>query len=118
MIGLELAGTHASWSSVRVALIGATSLSKIYADALAQRGVQPEIFDGATMTLRGLAADIADERLDSGITALSHNPRTTSSRMAQTPVAAEILQKRQNKVIQVRRRRNWFGAKLKHFWCS
>lgn len=56
LIGAELQGARGYWLGQRVALIGSTALSALYAKALAAQGLPAEIHDAETMTLRGLCA--------------------------------------------------------------
>jgi 2-dehydro-3-deoxygalactonokinase len=56
LIGIELAAARPYWLGQHVALVGAGTLSGIYAAALATQGVAAEISDVAEMTLRGLAS--------------------------------------------------------------
>ncbi|MFN3685213.1 2-dehydro-3-deoxygalactonokinase [Salinarimonas sp.] len=55
LIGTELAATRALWTGARVAIVGAPSLSRLYARALAALDGPPRLADGAEMTLSGLA---------------------------------------------------------------
>lgn len=54
LIGAELAATRPWWLGQRVALVGAPTLSRVYAEALAAQGVEAERFDDEEMTLAGL----------------------------------------------------------------
>jgi 2-dehydro-3-deoxygalactonokinase len=56
LIGAELAAARPFWLGQQVAVVGATTLSQIYADALASQGVPATVADGARMTLAGLQA--------------------------------------------------------------
>ena len=56
LIGAELAAARPFWLGQQIAIVGATSLSQIYADALALQGVPATVADGARMTLAGLQA--------------------------------------------------------------
>jgi 2-dehydro-3-deoxygalactonokinase len=56
LIGAELAAARPFWLGQQVAVVGATALSQIYADALASQGVPATVADGARMTLAGLQA--------------------------------------------------------------
>ncbi len=54
LVGLELAGTRHDWQGREIALVGATDLSEIYAEALAEQGSKPSVFSGDAMTVAGL----------------------------------------------------------------
>jgi 2-dehydro-3-deoxygalactonokinase len=56
LIGAELAAARPYWLGQRVALIGAETLSALYAAALAAQGLAAERADARAMTLAGLAA--------------------------------------------------------------
>ena len=56
LVGSELAAARPFWLGQQVAVVGATALSQIYADALASQGVPATVADGARMTLAGLQA--------------------------------------------------------------
>lgn len=56
LIGAELAAARPFWLGQQVAIVGATALSQIYADALNAQGVPATIADGSRMTLAGLQA--------------------------------------------------------------
>jgi 2-dehydro-3-deoxygalactonokinase len=56
LIGAELAAARPFWLGQQVAVVGATNLSQIYANALAVQGVPATVADGARMTLAGLQA--------------------------------------------------------------
>lgn len=54
LIGAELAATRPYWLGQQLAIIGAESLSKVYAKALQQQGAFVEIADSTHCTLAGL----------------------------------------------------------------
>lgn len=56
LIGMELAATKPYWLGQKIALIGDSGLSKLYAKALEEQGCQPIITDATAMTLAGLVA--------------------------------------------------------------
>ena len=56
LIGLELSATRSYWSGQAVAIIGAGTLAAHYAQALATQGTEANIYDGESMTLKGLTA--------------------------------------------------------------
>ena len=56
LIGAELAAARPYWLGQEIALIGAESLSNLYAKALRAQGTEPKIADGAATTLAGLTA--------------------------------------------------------------
>jgi 2-dehydro-3-deoxygalactonokinase len=56
LIGSELAAARPFWLGQQIAVVGATTLSQLYADALAAQGVPATVADGARMTLAGLQA--------------------------------------------------------------
>ncbi|RVT82847.1 2-dehydro-3-deoxygalactonokinase [Rhodobacteraceae bacterium CCMM004] len=56
LIGAELAATRPYWLGQRIALIGATGLSRHYRAALAAQGVSADRADADAMTLAGLGA--------------------------------------------------------------
>lgn len=56
LIGLELAATRPYWLGQNVALVGATSLTSIYAQALETQGVFAVQVNGPEITLNGLSA--------------------------------------------------------------
>lgn len=56
LIGMELAATRDFWEGQKVALIGAGSLTALYARALSEIGAVPQIEDGRDLALRGLCA--------------------------------------------------------------
>ncbi len=56
LIGAELAAARPYWLGQAIAIIGASSLSTSYANALAGLGVTATIADGDAMVLKGLAA--------------------------------------------------------------
>jgi 2-dehydro-3-deoxygalactonokinase len=56
LIGVELAGAKPYWLGQSVKLIGATTLSALYARALGQQGLQAENLDATECTLAGLSA--------------------------------------------------------------
>lgn len=62
LIGAELAATKPYWLGQRVALIGARSLSQLYAAALANQAVPTEMADVTDMTLSGLIAARATQK--------------------------------------------------------
>ncbi|MEM1232794.1 MAG: 2-dehydro-3-deoxygalactonokinase [Pseudomonadota bacterium] len=56
LIGAELAAARPYWLGQQVAVIGASSISRIYGAALSAQGVPATIADGPRMTLAGLTA--------------------------------------------------------------
>ncbi len=56
LIGLELAATRPYWLGQNVALVGSTSLTSSYAQALETQGVLAVQADGAEITIKGLTA--------------------------------------------------------------
>ena len=62
LIGIELAGARPYWLGQNVALVGAETLGRAYAAALAAQGVRVERADAGRMTLAGLTAARAGSR--------------------------------------------------------
>ncbi|QPH55262.1 2-dehydro-3-deoxygalactonokinase [Pontivivens ytuae] len=56
LLGAELAAMKPYWLGERVALIGASGLTQVYAQALKSVGLDADIHDGTEMALAGLAA--------------------------------------------------------------
>jgi 2-dehydro-3-deoxygalactonokinase len=56
LLGAELGGARPWWLGREVAIIGSARTSAVYAAALRQQGVAPQITDGSAMTRAGLAA--------------------------------------------------------------
>jgi 2-dehydro-3-deoxygalactonokinase len=60
LIGMELAGARPYWLGMEVAIIGASSLARLYQTALADQGVTPTMTDADSLTLAGLTAAYND----------------------------------------------------------
>lgn len=56
LLGIELAAARPYWIGQNVAVIGATSVSHVYSEALRLQGVAPISSDAETMTVAGLSA--------------------------------------------------------------
>ena len=56
LIGAELAATRAYWRGQQIAIIGAGTVSKLYATALATQSAPATLADAQTVTLAGLTA--------------------------------------------------------------
>ena len=60
LIGMELAGARPYWLGMEVAIIGASSLARLYQTALADQGATPTMTDADSLTLAGLTAAYND----------------------------------------------------------
>ena len=56
LVGLELAGARPFWADGDVVLIGADTVSRLYAGGLAANGVSARCLDAEATTLAGLSA--------------------------------------------------------------
>jgi 2-dehydro-3-deoxygalactonokinase len=62
LIGAELAAARPYWLGQRVAILGASTLARTYARALAAQGLDAELLDGTALTLAGLAGLVRRQR--------------------------------------------------------